>query len=506
MSKNDKNVFKKKLESSDKLFRAMVENGFDAIAIVNKEVKPLYISPRAHLIIGYTEDEVFELGTLQTVHPDDLSYIQSKLEECFQNPGIPIGNLNYRIKHKNGHWMWAEATITNFLKDPVIKGILVNFRDVSDRKRMEIQLTNIADNVNGLVFRYHLDHNGKDKLLYLNKNSIKVWGVDAKDAMEDTAVIWSKIHPEDVPEMVQSIIRSAESMEDWSWEWRYNHPDGSLRWQKGAGTPQKMADGSTIWDSIILDITAIKSAEEKLKQLNSNLIVQTEELETSNQELEQFAYVASHDLQEPLRMVTGFLKLLENKYSRVLDDKARKYIQMSLDGADRMRKLIIGLLEFSRVGKSNDRTEKIDINELLEEIKILLKKEIADKNAEFEISRMPQITSFRIPLQQIFHNLVGNALKYSFSDIPVKIKIDSRDSGTHWEFSIQDNGIGIPKDSFDKIFEIFQRLHSNEEYQGTGMGLAITKKIVESMGGEIWVLSEVGKGSAFFFNLPKNQN
>lgn len=506
MSKKDKKVFKKKIESSDKLFRAMVENGFDAIAIVNEEVKPLYISPGAHHITGYTEEEVFELETFQTIHPDDLNYIQSKLEECFQKPGIPIRNLNLRIKHKNGHWLWVEATITNFLEDPVIKGILVNFRDATERKRMEIQLTNIADNVNGLVFRYHLDLKGKDKLLYLNKNSIKVWGVEAKDAMEDTAVIWSKIHPEDVPDMVQSIYKSAESMKDWSWEWRYHHPDGSLRWQKGAGTPQKMADGSTIWDSIILDITAIKSAEEKLKLLNSNLIVQTGELETSNQELEQFAYVASHDLQEPLRMVTGFLKLLEKKYSHVLDDKGRKYIQMSIDGAERMRKLIIDLLEFSKVGKSNDKTEIININILLEDIKILLRKEISDKNAEIEIAGMPQVTSSRIPLQHVFHNLIGNALKYSFNDIPVKIKIDSRDLGTHWEFSIKDNGIGIPKDSFDKIFEIFQRLHSIEEYEGTGIGLAITKKIVESMGGEIWVVSEVDKGSTFFFTLPKDES
>ncbi|WP_373494425.1 PAS domain S-box protein [Aquiflexum sp.] len=764
MSEKDKKDSNKKLEITDKLFRAIVENCPDAFVIVDTRITPIYISPGAQNIVGYTEEEALNLDSFQTFHPDDISYIKEKLEVCFQNPGMVIKDLSYRIRHKLGHWIWVEATITNLTEDPVLGGILVNFRDVTDRKLMELQLTNITDNVNGVVFRYHLDLDLKDRLLYLNKNSIKLWGVEAKDAMDDINLIWSKIHPEDVPEMVQSIYRSAEMLEDWTWEWRFNHPDGSLRWQKGNATPQRLPDGSTMWDVIIVDITAVKSAEEKLKEineryqyvlkatndaiwdwklgdnkvfwgdtyiqlfgeipapghtdlekvvsrlhpeevgdlirsceetikskvlnwsyehrylkangefayvsnkaaiirddqgkairvigamsditqrkesteaigkseerqklimnaaldaivcinmegmvtfwnpqaekvfgwkedeakgkklselimshnhrklhekgmenyqktgegpvlnrlielpairkngeeftveltilpirqdqeeffcafirditerksaesklheLNTNLANQTKELEASNQELEQFAYVASHDLQEPLRMISSFMQQLDNKYGNSLDDRGRKYIHFAVDGANRMRQIIQDLLEFSKVGKTEKNTETIDLNELLADIKILFRKEIADKNALLEIGEIPQIQGPQSPMRQVFQNLIGNALKYSLKDVPVKIKIRSRDMETHWQFAVQDNGIGIPEGSHDKIFEIFKRLHTKEEYEGTGMGLAITKKIVENMGGKIWVESEPGSGSTFFFTLPKNQS
>lgn len=251
------------------------------------------------------------------------------------------------------------------------------------------------------------------------------------------------------------------------------------------------------------DITARKQASERLKELNRSLEEHTKELAASNAELEQFAYVASHDLQEPLRMVTSFLHHLEKKYKDNLDDKANQYIHFAVDGAQRMRQIILDLLQFSRISRFEDDKKMVDLNELVDDYCVLRHKMIKEKSANIIRGTLPKISSYKAPLTQVFHNLIDNALKYSGNG-PPEINIRARDKGSFWEFSIEDNGIGIEEEYFDKIFVIFQRLHNKEEYSGTGMGLAIVKKIVENLGGKIWVESESGKGSKFCFTLSKN--
>jgi light-regulated signal transduction histidine kinase (bacteriophytochrome) len=275
---------------------------------------------------------------------------------------------------------------------------------------------------------------------------------------------------------------------------------------------------TTLWDFILLtdqegrpeeiqcagiDITDRKKAEVELEQLNEHLQKQTNELEISNAELEQFAYAASHDLQEPLRMVTSFLSQLENKYGNVIDDKGKQYINFAVDGAKRMRQIILDLLEFSKVGKTEDQLEHINLNDLINEVKLLLRKNIEEKSATISIDQLPEITSHRVPLLQVFQNLISNALKYSNKDIPVQIRITVKEFNDHWQFAVIDNGIGIENEYFEKIFILFQRLHNKDEYSGTGVGLAITKKIIGTLGGKIWVESEIGKGSSFYFTIKK---
>ncbi|MES2727538.1 MAG: ATP-binding protein, partial [Bacteroidota bacterium] len=252
------------------------------------------------------------------------------------------------------------------------------------------------------------------------------------------------------------------------------------------------------------DITERKNTEIKLMELHNDLEKHAKELYISNQELEQFAYVASHDLQEPLRMVTSFLTQLEKKYIDVIDDKGKQYIHFAVDGAKRMRQIILDLLDFSKLGKMEDKLEPVDINELLKEVLSLFYKKIEEKQAVICIDEMPTVLSFTAPLRQIFQNLIGNSLKYQQVGISPNISISAKELDTHWEFSVADNGIGIDALYFDKIFIIFQRLHHKQEYSGTGMGLAITKKIIENLGGRIWVESEEGKGSTFYFTIIKN--
>ncbi|MBW4891741.1 PAS domain S-box protein [Mucilaginibacter sp. HMF5004] len=251
------------------------------------------------------------------------------------------------------------------------------------------------------------------------------------------------------------------------------------------------------------DITERKVSEILLKELNNDLKKQTKELATSNAELEQFAYVASHDLQEPLRMITGFLSQIERRYSDKLDSKGRQYIHFAVDGAKRMREIILDLLEFSRVGRVEDSIEPTDTNKLLNDIISLYHKKIADKKAVIQYDNLPTINTYKVPLRQVFQNLVSNALKYQQAgNVPV-IKINYTQTSKYYTFSVQDNGIGIDAEYFDTIFIIFQRLHNKEIYSGTGMGLAVTKKIVENLGGKIWLESEPGKGSTFYFNILK---
>jgi PAS domain S-box-containing protein len=251
------------------------------------------------------------------------------------------------------------------------------------------------------------------------------------------------------------------------------------------------------------DVTERKTSETQLKELNETLQKHAKELAISNAELEQFAYVASHDLQEPLRMVTSFLTQLDKKYGTIIDDKGKQYIHFAVDGAKRMRQIILDLLDFSRVGRVEDDMEEVDFNKLINEILALYRRSIEELRANIEFEDLPVFSIYKTPVRQVFQNLIGNSLKYHRKNEPPAIVIACKESKTQYQFSIKDNGIGIASEYFDKVFIIFQRLHNKDEYSGTGMGLAIAKKIIENMGGKIWIESEEGKGSTFYFTILK---
>ncbi len=259
------------------------------------------------------------------------------------------------------------------------------------------------------------------------------------------------------------------------------------------GSPVRR-NGTVAFHAFVRDISDEKRAREALAQ-------QQVELERSNRDLEQFAYASSHDLQEPLRAVSGYCQLLQRRFQGKLEPKAEEYIAQAVDGAKRMQSLIEGLLAYSRVGRQGNPLVPTSSQRAFDQALVNLEAAIAECDARITHDPLPTVVADPTQMMQLFQNLIGNGIKYR-GEQPPQIHVSAEQRETEWLFSVRDNGIGIEPRYKDRIFVIFQRLHTRTEYPGTGIGLAICKRIVERHSGRIWVESEPGQGSVFFFSLP----
>lgn len=400
--------------------------------------------------------------------------------------------------------LWIEVSVY-----PNKKGLSVYLRDITPQKKYleEIKESNsrfekVAEATNDAIWDWDIE-GGKR---FWGEGFKKLFGQETAREKIKVEHWINSIHPVDYP-IVQSSLKKALDDKDvfkWKEEYRYKKKDGKYAFVVDRGIIIRNPEGKAIrMVGAMSDLTKQKEYEESLQLLNENLKKQARDLEVSNSELEQFAYIASHDLQEPLRMVSGFLTLLEKKYSNVLDARAIQYIDFAVDGSIRMRQIILDLLEYSRIGKDDLKLQKINLEEVVGEVLLLQKKIITDSGAIIRTKNLPTITSYSLPYTQVFNNLINNAVKYSRNGIKPEIHVSGKEFENEWEISVSDNGIGIEKDYFDKIFTLFQRLHKKNEYSGTGMGLSIVKKIIEKQGGKIWVESKFGEGSTFKFTIPK---
>ncbi len=366
--------------------------------------------------------------------------------------------------------------------------------DITERKKAEekIQiLANAVESSDDAIVTQALD----GIIISWNNGAEQVYGYSSEEVQGKNVSILEPNNRKG--EIKQLIEKTKHSEKVQRYETLRLKKDGTVINASVTLSPVYDASGKFVAVSCISrDISESKKAEEILKS-------KLEELARSNAELEQFAYVSSHDLQEPLRMISSYLQLLQRRYEGNIDEKADKYIHFAVDGAFRMQNLINDLLEFSRVTTRAGEPEPTDSEFVLNQVLSNLELYIRENKATISHDPLPDVMADSTQLAQVFQNLIANGIKFHSEEAP-KIRISAEKKEKEWVFSVQDNGIGIDPQYSEKIFEVFKRLHNKEAYPGTGIGLAVCKKIVERHGGHIWVESELGKGSTFYFTLPIN--
>jgi len=414
---------------------------------------------------------------------------------------IGSGNLDYRIAVEGNDELTALALASNAmavkLRDTFTSvGNLE--REVEQRRRSEELLRETRDYLENLITFANAPIIVWNPQLLITRCNHAFEKLTGKKEGEIIGHSLKYLFPSDEVETSLEHITSTLSGERLeSVEVNICHANGSVRTVLWSSATIFAADGATPLATIAQgqDVTQRKQAE-------SRLAATVEELHRSNRELEQFAYVASHDLQEPLRMVTSYTQLLAERYENQLDAKAQKFIHYAVDGAVRMQRLIKDLLEFSRVSSRGAPFAAVDCNQLLAQVLDSLQATIRATGAVITSDPLPVVMGDQVQIAQLFQNLLTNAIKFCVN-IPPTIHVGSGATDSHWQLSVRDNGIGIDKQYADKIFVIFQRLHSREEYEGTGIGLAVCKRIVERHSGALWFESEGGQGTTFYCTFPR---
>jgi PAS domain S-box-containing protein len=400
----------------------------------------------------------------------------------------------------NGQQMWWEITCMP-IRNTEGEVCAVSFTSVNidntktaamelqqNEERFRAMVNNISDIITLLDTHGHV--------VYHSASITKILGYAEEDLIGQS--VFNLLHPDDVAEVIATFTAFVENKGmSPVVEFRMLHKAGHYRYMEAQGSYQV---NNTAIEAIVVvsrDVTDRKKAE-------AEMIKQSKHLAASNAELERFAYVASHDLQEPLRMVSSFVTLLEKKYRNTLDDTGKKYIDFAVEGASRMRQLILDLLMYSKLSNQQTNWQSIDLNELLVDTLHGIQLQILQSNSIIRHKVLPTIRGDRFKLQQLLQNLIINAIKYQPEKQQPIIDIDVDFADGYCRISVKDNGIGINARYFDKIFTVFQRLHNKDEYSGTGIGLSICKKLAENMGGKIGVKSIEGVGSEFYFTVPQH--
>jgi PAS domain S-box-containing protein len=477
------------ITASEEKFRQTFERISDGFVAVDKNWNYTYLNKKAGEITH--QDPKLVIGkNLWKQFPD---LIGSPFYNAYHQ-AIEEQKYVYLEEYYPVYDRWFENHIY-----PSTDGLSVYFTDITERKKAdekikesEIRYRTIIEQATDAI----CIADGSQKIIDINPYACELFGYTKEEATQLSVshLLFKEDiinNPLELAELKAGVVVRSEQ--------RLKRKDGTA--VEMEVSTKLMEDGRLIMFGH--NITERKLSEDRLNRLNQQLLEQSTELLASNKELEQFAFVASHDLQEPLRMITSYLSLLEKRYGGMFDEKSKKYIDFAVDGARRMRALIQDVLEFSRVGKNEGYKENVDLNKLIQEIKLLLANQMEEKPVSIYCQNLPVIYAQKTALFLVFQNLLSNAIKYAVEGKPAEIDISATSVSDYWQFAVKDNGIGIDPQFFDKIFIIFQRLHNREHYSGTGIGLTITKKIIENWGGKIWVKSEEGKGSTFYFTLKK---
>ena len=492
-----------KVKESEEKLRTIITTASEGYFVINEKGDFIDINQAYSDLLGYTKEELFDMS----IH--DIEVIESQDEtELHMKQLMETGNDCFETfqKRKDGSFINVEISASHF---KLTENQFVGFvRDITDRKKTEIAL---RENEKFLKEVQTIARLGSYKLDFISNkwysseilDEIVGIGKDFDRSLKGWA---SLIHPFWKKNLTDYFIQGMKSNKTKiDMEFKIiRQTDKTERWVHGIGNFIFNDKNQPIsMTGTIRDITYRKLTEEKLKIKMDELVRLNKELEKfayANQELEQFAYIASHNLQEPLRTISNYVNIFEEDYPEQFDESARKYLHVINDATKRMILLLDSLLDFSRLGR-NLKLTNVDCKKLINTVIADLETMITTSGAGIEVADMPKLAVYESEFSQLFQNLIINAIKFRRKDTPPKIKISSEQLNTAWKFSVSDNGIGIAAKNFDKIYDIFQRLHSNSEYQGNGIGLAFCRKIVQLHKGEIWVESTLGKGSTFHFTI-----
>ena len=440
-------------------------------------------------------------------HPDDLPHSEAMLAEHFSGKRDAY-DVEVRMRHRDGHWIWVQTRgrVVSFDANGAPLWMAGTHSEITLRKEAEAhakaaiaQTYKHAALLPGMLYQYWLHPDGRTAFPYASRGIEDIYGVTPEQVKDDASAALSVIDHEDFDRIFATIKQSAETLTTWHATYRVNHPRGHQLWVEGIATPERLEDGSTIWHGYLRDVSDEHSTQLQLDQYRVSL-------ERSNKELEHFAYAASHDLRQPLRMVTSYAQLLERHLGSELDEDATVMLHYMRDGATRMDNMLLSLLDYSRVGRKGQPREQMSLKAAIDEALHFLHPAIEDANAQLTIDKeWPEVYASPDEMTRLFQNLVSNALKYTASGSPVEVGLHITPllDQKAWQITVSDNGIGIAPDQISRLFKVFQRLHTRDQYDGTGVGLAICRKIVERHGGEITAESDgEGQGSRFVFTLP----
>jgi PAS domain S-box-containing protein len=495
------------LRESEARFRETFELAGSGMAHVSLEGRFLRVNRRLCDILGRSEAELIGRSVKDISHPEDRDVTDAQRARVRRGE-IALAHLEKRYLDGQGRTVWVDLVVAlarGKQGEPLYE--IAVFDDITERKKGDALLRESEARFRSLTqlsSDWYWEQDAAFGLKYMSGRMGERTGLDAasyvgrkrwdQPALNLGEEDWARHRAQ---------LECHEPFRDFVME-RPN-PAGGSRWISVSGEPIFDEAGRfTGYRGVGSDITERMRAESELQHAHDELAHKARELERSNAELEQFAYVASHDLQEPLRMVSSYTQLIARRYGEKLDGDAKEFMNYVVDGAARMKQLIEDLLAYSRVGTKGKEFRSIELDSAFKRAVGNLRAAIEESGASVSADPLPRLSGDDGQLAQLFQNLIGNALKFRGANAP-RVHVSCSDQAKQYEIIVADNGIGIEPQYYERIFMVFQRLHT-KEYPGTGIGLAICKKVVERHGGAIWVTSRPGEGSQFHFTLPKNRN
>ena len=481
------------LRLSEERYRAVIERAAEGIYLLDAASgRIIDVNPAFCGLLGYGREEAVGMSVYDLLNHEPEE-IRRNIEGTPAGESREVGERCYR--RKDGSLLYVVSNGSAMVHEGR-KVISILMHDVTERRRAEEALRRSERSLRAAQAMAHVgdwEYDLRDDRARWSEELFRIFGLPPGEPPAYRG-FFDLVHPEDRAAVRREVFRVLRGDEESSMDYRIVRPSREVRSVHTEYRVTRDATGRGVgMVGTIQDITERRRAEAELESL-------VDELRRSNAELEQFAYVASHDLQEPLRMVSSFTQLLRRRYEGQLDATADEFIGYAVDGASRMQTLINALLEYSRVGTRGRPFAPVDTEGVFSAALANLRNAVAESGAEVVSVGLPTVPGDEVQLMQLFQNLIANAVKFRGEERP-RVRVEARRRGREWLFSVTDNGIGIGEEYRERIFVIFQRLHGREEYSGTGIGLALCKKIVERHGGKIWVESEPGRGSTFYFTL-----